>query len=59
MFAFVAEDRLDVVVTRAREVLGLFKALGFADCAFPRWSRGLDLVVTNSGDVLGDEIGSG
>ena len=47
-----------MVVAWAREFLGLFEALGFADCALEGFFGGLDLVVTHAGCVLGDEVGS-
>ena len=47
-----------MVVPWAREFLGLFETLGFADCALEGFFGGLDLVVTHAGSVLGDKVGS-
>ena len=47
-----------MVVAWARQLLGLFETLGFADCALEGFFGGLDLVVTHPGSVLGDEVDS-
>ncbi len=47
-----------MVVAWAREFLGFFETLGFADCALEGFFGGLDLVVTHAGCVLGDEVSS-
>lgn len=47
-----------MVVPWAREFLGLFETLGFADCALEGFFGGLDLVISHAGCVLGDKVGS-